>query len=90
MKVAGEEGLAERREQVAVDALGVAEADLDLGRVNVDVDLFGRNVQVQKRDRVASDHEEAAVGFAQSVAQRSVANRYCPLVLDRLWEGWAT
>ena len=51
VQVAGQEGLADGREQEAVDALAVAEADLDLGGVDVDVDLFGGEVEVEEGHR---------------------------------------
>ena len=74
MQVAGEEGLADGPEQLAVDALAVAEADLDLGRVDVHVHLLRRQVEVEERHRHPADHEEPAIRLAQGVAERAVAD----------------
>jgi hypothetical protein len=51
-----------------LEALVIAEADLGLGRVDVDVNLVGRQIQVQKRDGVPPRHEQAAVGSHRSEA----------------------
>ena len=74
VQVALQEGLAERRQQMAVDPVRVAEPDLDLGRVDIDVDLLGRDVQVQERHGHPADHQQAAIRFVQRVAQRAVAD----------------
>src|SRR5271157_5691706 len=59
---------------MAVDPLRIAEPDLDLGRMDVDVNLLGWDLQVQERDRIAPGHQQPAVGLAQGVAQRPVAD----------------
>ncbi len=74
VQVALQERLAQRRQQVAVDPVRVAEPDLDLGRVHVDVDLLGRDVQVEERHRHPPDHQQAAIRLVQRVAQRAVAD----------------
>ena len=63
-----------RREQVAVDALRVAKPNLDLGRMDVDVDLLGRNLEVEKRHGHPADHQQAAIGFVERVRQRAVTH----------------
>ena len=74
VQVARQKRLAEGREQVAVNPLRIAEPDLDLGRMDVDVNLLGRNLQVEERDRIPPDHQQPAVGLAQGVAQRPIAD----------------
>ena len=74
MEVAGQEGLAEGGQELAVDPLAVAEPDLDLGRVDVDVDLLGRDFQVEERHGRPADHQEAAERLGQGVAERAVAD----------------
>ena len=44
---------------------GVAEADLGLGGMDVDVDLVERDLEEQGRDRVAVAGDEVAIGGAQ-------------------------
>ena len=64
--------------------------------MDVDVDLLGRNLQVEKRHRHPADHQQAAIGFVERMAQRAVANvaardeEELPLAVDRLCDGWAT
>ena len=74
VQVALQERLPQRREQVAVDPLRVAEPDLDLGRVDVDVDLLGRDLQVEERHRHPADHQQAAIRLVERVAERAVAD----------------
>ena len=97
VQVALQEGLAERRQQVAVDPVRVAEPDLDLGRVDVDVDLLGRDVQVEERHRhparpsAGRDTPRSARGSSdRSRTYRPPRKRNCPLAVDRLCDGWAT
>jgi len=73
-QVGGQELGANRREQLAVKPAGVLEAHLELGRVNIHVDQLGRHVEPQERDRVAPGHQQPAIGLAQGVLQRAVAN----------------
>ena len=53
----------------------IAEADLGLGRVNVDVDLLERNVEEQSGDRVAVAGDQVAVGGAQGADEQAVLHR---------------
>ena len=59
---------------MAVDPLRVAEPNLDLGRMDVDVDLLGRDLQVEKRHGHPADHQQAAIGLVERVAERAVAD----------------
>ncbi len=50
----------------------VEEADLALGRVDVDIDRLRRQGDVHHRDRVPPDHQQAVVGLLQREAERAV------------------
>ena len=71
--------LVERSAQAADDEAAnrrrVAEPDLGLGGVHVDVDLVERDLDEQSGDRVAVTGEEIAVGGAQGTHQQSVLHR---------------
>ena len=54
---------------------GIAEADLGLGGVDVDVDLLERNLEEQRGDRVAVAGDEVAIGGAQGADQQPVLHR---------------
>jgi hypothetical protein len=54
--------------------LAVAEANLDLGRVDVHVHLLRRQVQENHRHRVSPRVDQAAVGLAQGVGEEAVAH----------------
>ena len=56
----------------STDARRVAETDLDLGRVNVDVDLFERDVEEQSRNRVAIPRDQVAVRGAKGSDEQTV------------------
>ena len=72
-------GLVERGAQAADDQPAhrrrIAEADLGLGRVDVDVDLVERHLEEQGRDRVAVAREQVAIGGAQRADQQPVLHR---------------
>ncbi len=57
-----------------IESLAVAETNLALRRMNIDIDHLGRQVQKEKRDRVTPRHEQAAIGFLQGVSQAAVAD----------------
>ena len=90
MKIAVQERFANGRQQLAVDPLAVAKPDFNLGRMDIDVHLLGREFKIEKRDRLPADHEQAAIGFAERVTQarsridRPPTKKNCPLPLDRL------
>lgn len=42
--------------------------------MNVDVGQVGRHVEPQKANRIAACKQQAAIGFAQGVLQRPIAN----------------
>ena len=42
--------------------------------MDVDVDHFRRHIQAQKAQRIATDHDQSAVGFGQCVLQGAVAD----------------
>lgn len=60
------------RQEEAVEGLAFAETDFGFGGMDVDIDLLRRHFEEEIRDRLTPHHEEAAVGFGQSVLQRSV------------------
>ena len=59
---------------MTIDPVRVAEANFDFGWVNVDVDLLGRDLEVEKRHGHPADHEQAAIGFVESVRERAVTD----------------
>ena len=73
-QVGGEELAAERGEQLAIEPAAVAEADLQLGGMDVHVDHVGRHLDGEKGDRIASHHEQPAIGLGQGVLQGVVAD----------------
>ena len=42
--------------------------------MHIDIDLVRRQIEKQKRDRVAARHQQSSVAFLQGVPQRAVAN----------------
>ena len=56
-------------------APGLAKAHLGLGRVDVDVDRLGRELEEQHRDRLAVVEQEIAVGGAQGALEQAVLDR---------------
>src|SRR5262245_11288718 len=68
--------LGEKRLQL----LGITEADLGLGRVDVDIDVARRQVQEQEADRVPARHQQATVGVLKCLGQQLVAD---PAAVDK-------
>ena len=71
-EVFGAQAFANGAEHQVVKGLAVAETDLDLGRVNVDVDLLRRQLEKEEGHGIAAGHQQAAVGFLERVAQAPV------------------
>ncbi len=42
--------------------------------MHVDINISWRHIETKKADRKATDHQEPAIGFAQSMLQSSIAN----------------
>ena len=63
---------------MAVDAVRVAKPDLDLGRMDIDVDLLGGDLQVEKRHGHPADHQQAAIGLVEGMAERPVTDIAAP------------
>ena len=74
-QVGAQEFRPEGREELAIELPRVLEADLELCRMDVHINLVGRHFQGEDRDREAADHEETSVRLAQRVLQRAVADR---------------
>jgi hypothetical protein len=72
--VAALEGVPHRPVKRPVDPSGVAEADLDLLRVDVDVDLRARQLDEEVRDGLAAGDLETGVRFPQRVREDAVAH----------------
>ena len=74
--------VAQAADDQAADQRGVAEAHLGLGRMDVDVDRFGRHVEEQRHDRMAVAGEEIGIGAAHGAGEqlsrtgRPLTNRY--------------
>ena len=65
----------QRAEQLAVEPAAVLEADFLLRGMHVDVDQLGRHVEPQEANRLPAREQQAAVGLAERVLQRAVADR---------------
>ena len=74
-EVGAVEGLAQGGQQFAVNGLAVAEAHLNLGRMDVDVDLGGVNGDEDHRDGEAVRVGHAAIGLAKGVRHETVADK---------------
>ena len=62
-------------DQEPADEGGIAEAHLGLGRVDVDVDLFGGNLQEQGQDGVTIARQHVGIGAAHRADQQAVLHR---------------
>ena len=69
------EGVAKAADDQAANAGGILEADLGLGRMDVDVDLLGRNVDEQGQHRVAVAREQVLIGAAHRADQQPILHR---------------
>ncbi len=69
------EGVAEAADDQAADVAGIAEADLGLGRVDVDVDLVAGEIDEQSEDRMAVAGEQVLIGGADGADQQAVLHR---------------
>ena len=69
------ERAAEPRHDHAADQPRVAEADLGLRRVDVDVDEVGRRVEEQRDDRVAVARQQVEIRAADRADEQPVADR---------------
>ena len=69
------ERVAEAADDQAADVAGIAEADLGLGRVDVDVDLLAGEVDEQRQHRMAVAGEQVLIGGADGADQQPVLHR---------------
>src|SRR6266852_498227 len=60
--------------------LRIAKPHLRLGRMNVDIDLIGRQLEKEKSHGISAGHEQTAISLLQCVAQAAVAN---PSAVDK-------
>ena len=74
IQIGREEPRAEGSQELAIQPASVLEADLELRRMDVHIDQFGRHLHRQKRDRLTTDHQQSAIGLAQGVLQRPIAD----------------
>ena len=73
-QIGAEELLAQRGQQLAVDSPAVLEPHFQFCRMNVDVDQIRGHLQPEESDRRAAGQQQAAVGFAQRMLQRAIAD----------------
>ena len=66
----GADGVAEE----VVDEGGLAEADLGLGGMDVDVDLFGGHLEKEQDDGEAGGRKDVAVGLGEGVEDEAIAD----------------
>jgi hypothetical protein len=57
-----------------LDGLLIAETDLSLGGMDVDIHLVGLKFQEQEGDGVAASQEQAAAGILDSLEESAVAD----------------
>ena len=69
------ERMAQRPDNQAAHQSGIAKPDLGLGGVNIDVDLTGREHDIEGDDGMAITGEEILIGPAHRAAEQLVANR---------------
>ncbi len=75
VQVAAEKRLADGRKELAVNAVRVAKANLHLGRVDVDIHLLGRDLQVEERhEGRVRPSQEPSVRLRQGVGERTVSD----------------
>ena len=74
IEVGAEEFFAEHGQHLRMDEVAVLEADLDLGRVDIDIEFLRRHFEEQKHHGVLVGLDEAAVGLAEGVADEFVAD----------------
>ena len=80
----GGETLPDRADQEAAHQCGRTEAHLRLGRMDVDVDLLGRELQEQGGHRLAVARQQIAVSGAQRTLEQAVLHR--PAVDEQMLE----
>ena len=73
-QVGAEELLPQRGQQLAVDSSAILEAHFQFRRMNIDVDQIRGHLQTDKGDRRAAGQQQTAIGFAQRMLQRTVAD----------------
>ena len=56
------------------DRLAVAEADLRLRGMHIDIDGVGRQFDEEKPDGISAGHDQAAIRFLHGVAERTIAD----------------
>jgi hypothetical protein len=71
----GVERCAEPADDQPPHGLRIAEPDFGLGRVNVDVDLVSRDLDEQRRNRVAVACEQVAIGRTKSADEETIFHR---------------
>ncbi len=71
----GGQGVAQAADDQAAHQGRIAEPDLGLGRVDVDVDEQRVDLEEQHRRRVAVAGQEVGIGAAQGALQQPVAHR---------------
>ena len=73
-QLGGLQGLADRGQDQGVDPAAVFETHLGLGRVDVDIHLLGRGLQVHDKDRMAPPGQQSLIGLAHGPGQQPVAD----------------
>ena len=71
----GAERVPERADQERTHGVGVAEPELGLGRMDVHVNLLGRDAEEQGHHGIASLRQEIAIGGAHRAGEQLVAHR---------------
>ena len=68
------EPIAHGGQEQRIQSARVAETDLRLGRMYVDIDMVGREIEEQKRDRITARHQQAAIALLHGMSERAVAD----------------
>ena len=61
-----------------MDTVLLAEADLGFGRMNIDIDFFGRHFEKEQDDGERSRRQDVTVSFADGVEQQPITDK--PLI----------
>ena len=72
--IAAEKLVADSGKKGGVNAVRFQETDFHLRRMDVDIDLRGVHFDFEEGDRIAPDHQHAAVRLYQRVLKRFIAN----------------
>ncbi len=69
LKVHRQEAVADHREELSIETLGIDKAHLEFLGVDVDINFCRGKLNHEISDRLPANHQEAAVGFGQGMLE---------------------